>query len=564
MPAKIYRSPYPDVVPFQGDLTSFIFSNPNNTPANKPSYIDLSTGAFRTCSDVKQRTRSLAHGLRELDIKEKDIVALISPNSIDYAITCFAIIGCGATVAPASASTAAGELAGQLKTSGARYLIAHSSLLRVVEQAVKSVPHLQVIQADGKIDKHGKPTAEHLASTCPASELITIKPEEADSRLAFMCFSSGTTGPAKGVMLTHKNITVNVQQWTRHTGDEWNQEAATIGFQPFNHIYGVHMFACIHLLNGATVVVMPRFEFGAYLEAIQRHKPETLFSVPPMILLLTKDPRVAKYDLSSVKQIMSAAAPLSNKLRMAVEQKFKDAFGTTIFGFQAWGLTETSPLASMVPPGNRDKAHTVGCITPNMEFRIVDPETNQDVGSDQDGCSLPGEIWCRGPNVTPGYFKNEIATKNSFTRDDDGAPWFMTGDIGTIDKDGYITIVDRIKEMIKYKGLQVIPSELEGKLLEHPDILDASVVGIWVEDMATELPVGFIVTSEANRAKGDRAVVEEIHKWFNPKVAKHKKLRGGIYVVDAIPKSASGKILRRQLKDLLVAKGDMESGNGYV
>ncbi|CZR56531.1 related to 4-coumarate-CoA ligase [Phialocephala subalpina] len=555
MPAKIYHSPYPDVVPFQGDLTSFIFSNPNNTPGNKPSYIDVDTNAFRTYNEVEQRTLSLAYGLRELGIKEKDNVAFISPNSIDYAITCFAIIGCGATVVPASASLTVKELTTQLETSGARYLIAHSSLLAVVEKAVKSIPYLQVIQADGEHDKLGKSTAEYLASTCPASELVTIKPEEADSHLSFMCFSSGTTGRAKGVMLTHKNIIVNVQQWTRQIGGEWDRESTTIGFQPFNHIYGVHMFSCIHLFNGATVVVMPRFEFGAYLGAIQRYKPETLFSVPPVILLLKKDPRVTQYDLSSVKRIMSAAAPLSNELRKAVEKRFEDAFGTTIFAFQAWGLTETSPLASMVPPGRRDKAHTVGCISPNMEFRVVDPETHQDVEVDEDGCTLPGEIWCRGPNVTPGYFKNDIATRNSFTRDNNGAPWFMTGDIGTIDKDGYITIVDRIKEMIKYKGLQVIPSELEGILLGHQDIVDASVVGIWVEDLATELPVGFIVISQSSKTKGNNTVVQEIHEWFSAKVANHKKLRGGIYIVDAIPKSPSGKILRRKLKDSLTVMG---------
>ena len=189
-----------------------------------------------------------------------------------------------------------------------------------------------------------------------------------------------------------------------------------------------------------------------------------------------------------------------------------------------------------------------------MEFRVVDPETMKDVGTDSNGTSKQGELWCRGPNVTIGYYRNQEATDNGFAKDENGTLWLRTGDIGTIDEEGFLSIVDRIKELIKYKGLQVIPSELEGKLLEHPDIADACVVGIWVEEQATELPVGFIVVKPNAKNKDKKAIVDSIHQWLNSRVANHKKLRGGLYIVDEIPKSASGKILRRQLKDSLRTK----------
>ncbi|KAH7020480.1 hypothetical protein EDB80DRAFT_882513 [Ilyonectria destructans] len=228
---------------------------------------------------------------------------------------------------------------------------------------------------------------------------------------------------------------------------------------------------------------------------------------------------------------MSASAPLGNELRRAVEERFHSIYSTTVFVFQAWGLTETSPGATVVPPGRKDKAHTVGCVYPNMEFRVVDPKTGQDAEVAVNGSTVPGEIWCRGPNV------------------DEGDPWFKTGDVGTFDKDGYLTIVDRIKEMIKYKGFQVIPSGLEGILLQHPDVADAGVVGVWVEKQATELPVAFIVPSESGKRMKKSDLMQSVLLWYTKNVANYKKLRGGLYVVDAISRNPSGKILRRQLKE---------------
>ncbi|OAP59373.1 hypothetical protein AYL99_06671 [Fonsecaea erecta] len=553
MPSRIYRSPYPPVKLIDSDLLTYLFSNPKNTPDDKPIFIDAVTGAHRTYGDIKRRSRSLAHGLRELGVKPKDIVALFSPNSIDYAILCYGIIGCGATVSPVSAAYTPLELEAQLETSGARFLIAHSSLLQTAEQAIKSNPAIQIIQADGVRDKKGKSTAEALASDCPPSPLVSIEPSEAEDRLCFMCFSSGTTGRAKGVMTTHKNLTSNMQQWDAQLPSETTGKSTTVAFLPFSHIYGLTSFIAINTFVGNTAVVLARFDLEVFLSSCQKYRPEMVNVVPPVMLLMAKHPLMQKYDLSSLQRVFSAAAPLSVELRQAVEARFKELYGTNILGLQAWGMTETSPLGAAVPPSRPDKRHTVGCITPNMEYRVVDPETMRDTGYEPDGSAVPGELWLRGPNVTKGYYRNEEATKSGVATDEDGKLWFRTGDIGTIDKDGFLTIVDRIKEMFKYKGMQVIPSELEGKLLEHPDVEDSCVVPQWVEEQATHVPVGFVVISAKAKARGQENVVADINKWLNARVANHKKLRGGIHVIDAIPKSPSGKILRRELVGMLKA-----------
>lgn len=556
MPFKTYRSPFPDINLESLDLISYLFSNPFNTPLDRPLYIDAVSGRQHTFGDVVQRTKSLSNGLRQnYGLKEDDVVAFFSPNTIDYPIAAYSIIGSGAIVSPTSAALTASELNAQLKTSNARFIIAHSSLLETAQKAMKGTSVEKIIPLDRSAPVNGQPTCDHMASTFSAAPLFAVSPTDAAEKIAFICFSSGTSGPAKGVITTHQNITSNLQQWRSLMTDEQVQRRATIAFLPLSHIYGLNLYMCQCLLWGTSVVVMSGFDLDLYLGCIEKYRIDDLALVPPIALKIVKDGRTSKYDLRSVKRVMSAAAPLSNELSSALEAKFKNLYQTEIFCTQSWGLTETSPLATGIPSGRMDKRDSgVGCIAPNMVFRLVDPETMNDAAVNPDGSTQSGEIWCRGPNVTRGYYNNEDATKGAFHIDSDGTRWFRTGDVGTIDKEGYVAIHDRIKEMIKYKGLQVIPSELEGKLIEHPDIEDAAVVGHWVDEMATELPVGFVVLSNRAKEKDAKTVIDNIHSWLNPKIANHKRFRGGIHVVNQIPKSPSGKILRRQLKEALKSK----------
>lgn len=559
--SKVYRSPYPDLKIESVDLISYLFSNPFNTPLDKPLYVDALSGKQYTFKDVMQRTRSLANGLQQtFALSPGEVVALFSPNTIEYPIACHSIVGSGAIVAPTSAALTALELNAQLKTSSARLIIVHSSLLETAKKAAKGTSVEKIILLDGPSPINGQPTCEYLASMSTPAPLKEISPADASTKTIFICFSSGTSGPSKGVVTTHQNLTSNLQQWRAHMLESGEpsqriKRNAAIAFLPFSHIYGLNLYMCQCLMWGTTVVVLPRFDLDNYLSCVEKYRPDELALVPPIALMIVKDPRVAKYDMRSVKRIMSAAAPLTNELSGALEGKFKELYQTEVFCTQSWGLTETSPMATAVPNDRMDKRESgVGCITHNMEFRFVDPETMTDAAVTPDGTTEPAEIWCRGPNVTQGYYNNETATKQAFHIESDGTKWFRTGDIGIIDKDGFVTIQDRIKEMIKYKGMQVIPSELEGKLIDHPDIEDAGVVGMWVDDMATELPVGFVVLSRQAQSQDAKAVISGIQSWLNPKIANHKRLRGGIHVLNQIPKSPSGKILRRELKDLLKSK----------
>ncbi|KAJ5760363.1 hypothetical protein N7520_007519 [Penicillium odoratum] len=561
MSPNIYRSPYPDLDIKSEDLISYIFSNPLNTPHDRPIFIDAQSQKQYTHGDVIQRTRSLVNGLQKTFGLQKDnVVALFSPNTIDYPVACYAIVGSGALLAPTSAALTALELNAQLKTSGARFVVAHSSLIETARKAAKGTAVETVILLDGSSPVDGQETCEHLASTFPPGTLTAVSPVDAARRPAFICFSSGTSGPSKGVVSTHRNILANLQQWRAlllETGSpsQRPQRRTAVAFLPFSHIYGLNLYMCQCMAWGTSVVILPKFDLDKYLDCIQKYQPDELALVPPIALMLVKDERVSKYNLSSVKRIMSAAAPLTSELSAALEAKFRTLFQTEVFCTQSWGLTETSPMATGIPNDRLDKRESgVGTIPSNMEFRFVDPETMKDVAVNPNGSTSPGEIWCRGPNVTSGYYNNEEATKGAFYVEPDGTKWFRTGDIGAIDQEGYITIHDRIKEMIKYKGLQVIPSELEGKLVEHPDIEDAGVVGMWADEKATELPVAFVVLRQETKSKDAKATIEGIHSWLNPKIANHKRLRGGIFIVDQIPKSPSGKILRRQLKDLLKSK----------
>lgn len=553
MAAKIHSSFYPDLDIKSVDLLSYLFANPAGTSSNHPLYIDALSGKQYAYQNVCQRTRSLANGLRQtFHLQRDEVVALFSPNTIDYAIVCHSIIGSGATVAPISASLTDSELHAQLRTCRARLIIVHSVLLPIAQKAVQDTT-AKIILLDGLTSTDGQPTCESMAASFPEADLIQTPTSDVASKIAFICFSSGTSGPAKGVIITHRNMVANLQQMrdlivdTGHPSQR-PQRRVAIGFLPFSHAYGLSLYLCQSLLWGTTTIVMPKFDLDLYLSCIEEYRPDELSLVPPVALMMVKDDKLAKYDLRSVRLIMSAAAPLGGELASALEAKFKELFQTEVFCYQAWGLTETSPLASATPNDRRDKRKPhVGRLAANMQLRIVNHETMEDV----DPMQL-GEIWLCGPNVTPGYFENDEATNAAFHVDYDGTRWFRTGDIGTIDQEGFITIYDRIKEMIKYNGLQVIPSELEALLLEHPDIDDAAVVGQWVEERATEVPVAFVVLRNGAMSERDSAAVTSaIHSWLNPRIANHKRLRGGIRYVEAIPKSASGKILRRELRVML-------------
>jgi acyl-CoA synthetase (AMP-forming)/AMP-acid ligase II len=341
---------------------------------------------------------------------------------------------------------------------------------------------------------------------------------------AVLPYSSGTSGRPKGVILTHRNLVANLEQMRPH----WRPEPGTrlVVVLPLFHIYGMTCMMNQGIHRRLTVVLLPRFDVVEFLATVARYRPQRLQLVPPILLALAKHPAVDSYDLSSVELVLSGAAPLGAELARAVEARL----GCRVI--QGYGLTETSPTTHFAPDGVEVDVATVGPLMPNMEAMVVDPATGSELPPDE-----VGELWLRGPNVMSGYLHAPEAT--AATLDGDG--WLHTGDLARVDAHGMFTIADRLKELIKYKGYQVPPAELEALLVSHERIADAAVIGVLDAD-GEEVPKAFVVPRPGADLDAD-----EVTAFVAERVAPYKKVRV-VEFVDAIPKSASGKILRRELR----------------
>jgi acyl-CoA synthetase (AMP-forming)/AMP-acid ligase II len=409
-----------------------------------------------------------------------------------------------------------------MNDSGAKFLLTVAPFLDTALEAAEA-SGVEEVFVLGEADdlKGATPFTELLGDPADAPG-VEIDPE---NDLAVLPYSSGTTGLSKGVMLTHRNLVANIVQ----TGDVQglDEDDVMVGCLPFFHIYGMTVIMNLGIRSGVPIVTMPRFDLEQFLDLIERHRVTRAFIVPPIAVALAKHPAVDSRDLSSIRQVMSGAAPLGPELAGQVSERL----GT--FVMQGYGLTETSPVTHCIPFGAElNPPGSIGPPIAGTEVRLVDPETGADVAEGE-----RGEVWVRGPQVMRGYLNNDEATAN--TIDEDG--WLHSGDVGVVDSDGYFAIVDRLKELIKYKGFQVAPAELEALLLGHEGVADAAVIGV-PDDAAGELPKAFIVPT------GDDLDTDELMAWVAEQVSPQKKVRL-VEVVEEIPKSPSGKILRRVLRD---------------
>ncbi|ARA93180.1 MAG: 4-coumarate--CoA ligase family protein [Bacteroidetes bacterium] len=513
----IYRSPYPDVEIPDLTLPDFVLHEAMKHPS-KPALIDGPSGRTLTYGQLAGAVQQVVAGLHQRGFGKGDVFAIYSPNLPEYAIIFFAVAAVGGINTTINPLYTADELTHQLKDAGARYLITVPPFLDKAQEAAGRAGLEEVFvfgQAEG-----ATPFTDLFRPDVMAPH-VEIDPRR---DLVVLPYSSGTTGLPKGVMLTHRNLVANILQTEAVEGLE--PDETTIGILPFFHIYGMTVILSMALHQGATVVTMPKFELELFLRLIQEHRVRTLFLVPPIILALARHPLVDAYDLSSVETITSGAAPLPEPVARACSERL----GCVVK--QGYGMTETSPVTHFMP---RDAARltmtTVGLAVPNTEFRLVDPATGDDVAEGE-----PGELWIRGPQVMQGYLNNEAATRR--TLDEEG--WLHTGDIAQVDADGQLRIVDRVKELIKYKGFQVAPAELEAILQSHPAVADAAVIPSPDEE-AGEVPKAFVQLKP-----GQSATEAELMDYVAERVAPHKKVRR-VAFIDQIPKSASGKILRREL-----------------
>ncbi|CAH9104665.1 unnamed protein product [Cuscuta europaea] len=360
-----------------------------------------------------------------------------------------------------------------------------------------------------------------------------VKPDD----VVALPYSSGTTGLPKGVMLTHKGLVTSLAQHVEGQNPHFylRGEDVLLCVLPFFHIYSMSIFLC-GLRVGARILIMQRFDIVPFLELIQKYKVTICPFVPPIVLAIAKSPAVDNYDLSSVRIVMSGAAPLGKELQDTVRDKFPNATFAQGYGMTEGGSVLAMSLAFAKEPF-QIKSGSVGTVVRNAELKIVDPEMGSSLPRNQ-----PGEICIRGDQIMKGYLNQPEATKSTI----DGEGWLHTGDIGYIDEDDELFIVDRLKELIKYKGFQVAPAELEALLLNHPLLSDAAVIPMKDEE-AGEVPVAFVVKSN-----GCTITEDEVKDFVSKQVIFYKRIKR-VFFVDAVPKSPSGKILRKNLRARLEA-----------
>ena len=510
----------PLVVP-DASLTPFVLADAR-ARGDTPALIDGASGRVLTYARLADDVDRLAAGLAARGFGPGDVFGILAPNSPEFPVAFHGILRAGGTATTMNPLSSADELAHQLSDSEARFLLTVPPLIDAAREAAARAGVEEVFVFG---EAEGATPFEALFGDGPPPELPGFDPATA---VAALPYSSGTTGLPKGVMLTHRNLVANVLQF--QAVDDGSPDDVLVAVLPFFHIYGMTLLVNAALRTGQTVVTMPRFDFEAFLDLLQTHRVNKAFLVPPILVALAKHPLVERYDLSALKRIVSGAAPLGDDLGRAVAERL----GCEVK--QGYGMTETSPVTHFVAAdrtaadGSRwAKFGSVGRVVPGMDARLVDPETGREEAE-------RGELCVRGPNVMAGYFHNDEATAR--TIDADG--WLHTGDVAVVDVEGDFTVVDRVKELIKVKGYQVPPAELEALLLSHDAIADAAVIPVPDEE-AGEVPRAYVV------AKPDHDLSEaDVMAFVAERVAPYKKLRSVVFT-DAIPKSASGKILRRLL-----------------
>jgi acyl-CoA synthetase (AMP-forming)/AMP-acid ligase II len=531
----VWTSPYPPVEVGGTTLHQMVLEAAAGR-GDRPALVDGATGTAVSYRLLAERIRGVAAGLAARGFAPGNVLALWAPNLPQWAGVALGAMAAGGTVTGASPAATGRELAAQLADAGASVLVTVPPLvpaarsaaaaagvrdLVVLGRAEGATSILDLLAAGAGARPPDLPSTGGLG--VPAPEPPAPDPAAA---VALLPYSSGTTGLPKGVELTHANLVTSVRQVA--SGLRVTERDTLLAVAPFSHIMGFQVTLAVPLHAGATVVTMPRYDPGRFLELIERHRVTVLVGAPPMLRVLTAHPRAAGADLSSLELVVCGGAALG----VAAHQTLAARLPRATVG-QAWGLTETTVGLSTPDRTTGSVPGTVGRVIPNTELRVVDPVTGRDLGPGQ-----PGELLGRGPQVMAGYRNRPEATAAML--DPDG--WLHTGDLGLVDADGNVVIVDRLKELIKVRGHQVAPAELEALLATHPAVADAAVLGREDPDDG-EVPVAVVVPRP-----GAGPDPTDLLAWVAARVSPHKRLRA-VRFADAIPRTPSGKLLRRALRD---------------
>lgn len=517
------RSASPDVTIPEIPVTEYVLQHVKRL-ADKPALIDGPSGRTLTYAQLAKSVRQVAAGLAKRGFRKGDVLGIFCPNLPEYASVFLGVVTLGGINTTANPLYTADELGKQLKDCKARFLVTVPMFLDKALAAAKASGVEEVfVFGEGE----GATPVAALMQAGDAPPAVKIDPKK---DLAVLPYSSGTTGLPKGVMLTHHNLVANLRQCEGMQNWACFEEKDTVmAALPFFHIYGMVVILMLGLARGATIVSVPKFDLMEFLGLVQKHRATVLPLVPPIVLGMAKHPAVAEFDLKSVRMVFCGAAPLGDEIARVLAKKLDCPV------VQGYGMTEASPVTHLGPTHDAPwKPGSAGRVVPNTEVKIVDIASGAEVAPGKEG-----ELLIRGPQIMQGYLGKPKETAECL----DAEGWYHTGDVGYVDPEGDFFIVDRTKELIKYKGMQVAPAELEALLLTHPAVLDVGVVRKKDEE-AGEVPKAFVVLKADEAARKTDA--EALMAWVAERVAPHKRVRV-VEFIDAIPKSASGKILRRLL-----------------
>jgi acyl-CoA synthetase (AMP-forming)/AMP-acid ligase II len=512
----IIRSPYPDVEVPEISLPEFVLEHADER-GGAPAVIDGFTGRTLSYRDLATQARRVAAGLQAHGVAKGDVLALCSPNGPEFVVTCYAAAWAGAVVTTMNPLATRGEMAAHLAAGGARWLVTTPEVFRDKGKPAAAEAGVRETFVFGTAD--GATPFTYLSDAARACSLPSLSPDD----LAILPYSSGTSGFPKGVMLTHRQLVTNVCQMT--VLNQVQADDVVVAVVPMFHIYGLQVSMNQTLRAGGTLVTVPRFSADSFLGVLETYRVTRAPLVPPLVLALATHPAVDSHDLSSLRVILSAAAPLAPDLARACAE----GIGCRVV--QGYGMTELGGASHVPPDAGPDDPESIGPSLSGVECRVVDLVTGADVAPGQ-----RGELLVRSLAAMLGYLNNPQATAAMI--DADG--WMRTGDIVTVDERGWFRVVDRAKELIKYKGYQVAPAELEAIVLTHSSVADCAVIAS-PDPEAGEVPKAFVVLRPGCTADG-------LLDWVAERVAPYQKIRR-LQVTDQIPKSASGKILRRVLQE---------------
>ncbi|AOW01378.1 hypothetical protein B0I72DRAFT_172398 [Yarrowia lipolytica] len=579
----IHKSPVPDVQLFYGSWPDLMRTSPHAHNDSKPVVFDFDTKQQLTWKQVWQLSARLRAQLYHKygigkpgalapfhnDPSLGDVVIFYTPNTYSSLPYHLALHDLGATISPASTSYDVKDICHQIVTTDAVVVVAAAEKSEIAREAVQlSGRDVRVVVMEDLIN-NAPTVAQNDIDSAPH---VSLSRDQARAKIAYLGMSSGTSGGLpKAVRLTHFNVTSNCLQVSA-AAPNLAQNVVASAVIPTTHIYGLTMFLSVLPYNGSVVIHHKQFNLRDLLEAQKTYKVSLWILVPPVIVQLAKNPMVDEY-LDSIRAhvrcIVSGAAPLGGNVVDQVSVRLtgnKEGIlpnGDKLVIHQAYGLTESSPIVGMLDPlSDHIDVMTVGCLMPNTEARIVDEEGNDQpavhvtdtrgIGAAvKRGEKIPsGELWIRGPQIMDGYHKNPESSRESLEPSTETYGlqhfqdrWLRTGDVAVIDTFGRVMVVDRTKELIKSMSRQVAPAELEALLLNHPSVNDVAVVGVHNDDNGTESARAFVVLQP-----GDACDPTTIKHWMDQQVPSYKRLYGGIVVIDTVPKNASGKILRRLLR----------------